>query len=341
MTADTRSPAEIESDIERERHRLSDTLDEVQNRFSVEYVARQFTDQFSEHGNEIGRSVSDSVKKNPIALAVTGIGLAWLIFGNGRAQPELGRNDAVKVSHNREADLHLSRGTSTAYAPTQEGQTSGTLRAAGRLPEWAKRAKTISGPQVSRTTDQNSGPGLADKASGGIGAVSDKVKAGRETAADQIQNLRQRLSEGTDNMSESARERIVTAREHAMNAYDQVSNATQRGRSQIGDLYDKQPLLVGALGLAIGAAIGAIAPRTRTEDDLMGEHSDHLFAEAERIYDEEKSKLRDVSKETMAEAKNQVDENIERLGDAAKTSLNQVKSSANEVLETAEAEAKR
>lgn len=142
-------------------------------------------------------------------------------------------------------------------------------------------------------------------------------------------------------MSDTARERIVTAREQAMNAYNQVSTATQRGRSQLGDLYNKQPLVIGALGLAIGAAIGAIAPRTRTEDDLMGEHSDHLFAEAERIYDEEKSKLRAVSEKTMSEAKHQLDENMERLGDAAKTSLDEVKSSANEVLETAKTEAER
>jgi len=341
MTADTRSPAEIEKDIEQERHRLSDTLDEVQNRFSVEHIARQFTDQFSEHGNEIGRSVSESVKKNPIALAVTGVGLAWLIFGNGRAQPELGRHDAVRVSHNSEAERHLSRGSSKAYSPAQDGYGSYPRHNEGRLPEWAKRAKTISRPQRSATMDRDTSGGLADKASDALHSVGDQVKAGRDAAADHIQNLRQRLSEGTDQMSDTARERIVTAREQAMNAYDQVSTATQRGRSQLGDLYNKQPLVIGALGLAIGAAIGAIAPRTRTEDDLMGEHSDHLFAEAERIYDEEKSKLRAVSEKTMSEAKHQVDENMERLGDAAKTSLDHVKSSANEVLETAKTEAER
>ena len=82
MTNDTRNPEEIERDIERERAGLTNTLDDLQDRFSVETIARQFTDQFREHGGDIGRSISDAVKRNPVALALTGVGLAWLMMGN-------------------------------------------------------------------------------------------------------------------------------------------------------------------------------------------------------------------------------------------------------------------
>ena len=69
MTSDTRSPEEIERDIERERAGLSNTLDDLQDRFSVETMARQVSDQFREHGGEIGRSVTEAVKRNPVAVA--------------------------------------------------------------------------------------------------------------------------------------------------------------------------------------------------------------------------------------------------------------------------------
>ena len=72
MTNDSRSPAEIEREIERERAGLAHTLDDLQNKFSVETMARQVTDQFREHGGDIGRSVTDAVKRNPVALALTG-----------------------------------------------------------------------------------------------------------------------------------------------------------------------------------------------------------------------------------------------------------------------------
>ena len=81
MTNEQRSPEEIEREIERERAGLTNTLDDLQDKFSVETIARQVSDQFREHGGDVGRSVSDAVKRNPIALAVTGAGLAWLMMG--------------------------------------------------------------------------------------------------------------------------------------------------------------------------------------------------------------------------------------------------------------------
>ena len=75
MTSNNRSPEEIEREIERERAGLTSTLDDLQDKFSVETIARQFSDQFREHGGDIGRSVTDAVKRNPIALALTGVGV--------------------------------------------------------------------------------------------------------------------------------------------------------------------------------------------------------------------------------------------------------------------------
>ena len=43
MTNDSRNPEEIEREIERERAGLADTLDDLQDRFSVEGIARQFS----------------------------------------------------------------------------------------------------------------------------------------------------------------------------------------------------------------------------------------------------------------------------------------------------------
>ena len=82
MKNDSRSPEEIEREIERERAGLTDALDGLQNKFAVESIARQVSDQFREHGGDIGRSVSEAVKRNPVALALTGVGLAWLMMGD-------------------------------------------------------------------------------------------------------------------------------------------------------------------------------------------------------------------------------------------------------------------
>src|SRR5690606_6923458 len=47
-----------------------------------------------------------------------------------------------------------------------------------------------------------------------------------------------------------------------------------RMREGFGRMLEEQPLLVGAIGIAIGAALGAILPRTESEDRLLGETRD-------------------------------------------------------------------
>jgi hypothetical protein len=49
-----------------------------------------------------------------------------------------------------------------------------------------------------------------------------------------------------------------------------------RAREGFFQLLQRQPLVLGALGLAAGAALGAALPATRREDELMGGTSDDL-----------------------------------------------------------------
>jgi hypothetical protein len=50
-------------------------------------------------------------------------------------------------------------------------------------------------------------------------------------------------------------------------------------------LFDRQPLALGAIGLAIGAAVAASLPTTRLEEDLLGETSDALRDRAQAAVD--------------------------------------------------------
>lgn len=62
-------------------------------------------------------------------------------------------------------------------------------------------------------------------------------------------------------------------------AQDATRTAQQMGhetRRTISDLMEQQPLLIGAAGIALGALIGAMLPRTRLEDEYLGEARDQL-----------------------------------------------------------------
>ena len=72
---------------------------------------------------------------------------------------------------------------------------------------------------------------------------------------------RQQNNRSTD--SPSARERAISAYDSAR---ERASEAGERARNSVGEA----PLLALGGGLALGALIGALLPKTRTEERLLG-----------------------------------------------------------------------
>ena len=72
--------------------------------------------------------------------------------------------------------------------------------------------------------------------------------------------------------------------------------AEQAGRAQnaFSQLIREQPLVAGAIGLAIGAIIGASLPRSRREDEVMGEASESVKATAKGAAREQFEHLEDA-----------------------------------------------
>ncbi|WP_456299931.1 hypothetical protein, partial [Falsiroseomonas oryzae] len=67
-----------------------------------------------------------------------------------------------------------------------------------------------------------------------------------------------------------------SATDTAYRAGDRAYRAgAEYGRSAAG-LVEQQPLLLGAVGLALGAALGALLPPSEAEDRLMGESRDRM-----------------------------------------------------------------
>jgi hypothetical protein len=81
-----------------------------------------------------------------------------------------------------------------------------------------------------------------------------------------------------------------------------------RVRQGFNSILEEQPLILGALGIALGAAVGASLPRTEQEDRLLGETSDALTAQV---------------KEKSAESFDQVKQTVTRVGEDAKQTMSE------------------
>lgn len=311
MTSDNRSSREIEREIEQERADLKGTLGDLQNSFSAGNVMDQVSAQFREHGGDLGRSVGNAVKSNPLALALTGVGLIWLISGDKSGAPaRIGRYDDDRF---REGSRHAALGHRTD-PPAGPRDTVPQ----GPMPEWAiededetpgLRDRVGSAAGSARDRASSAGRSVGDTARGARDSAGRRYEAARqgvhertEAGRQRLAAMRERLSRGTENMSEEGRQRVIAARERAIEARDRTGVAMRRGGDRAADFYDEHPLVVGALALAVGAAIAGAMPRSRVEDQYLGEHRDALFDEAERIYGEEKAKVQHVADAAAGEA---------------------------------------
>ena len=324
MPSDTRSPQDIERDVERHRSDLSDSLREIQSRFTPEAVVREVTQAFRSHGSEMGTAVTRSVQQNPVALAVTGIGLAWLIFGRS----------------------HDDRPAApAAYDPLQDGVDRPDPRALYGTPPVhpATTGRDPSYPAWLDAADRYDG-GTSDEESTRAKAARGMSQAGHDVAH-RASQMRDRLYHGTEHLGDAARQRIASARHAAVTARDRAAPVLRdnwrAGRDNASRFLEEQPLVAGALAIAVGAALASALPSTRTEDALMGEESDRLVHEAERIFEEEREKAKQVGKAALDEAGKIADEKRGDAADAARTLSDETRDAAARVRGAAEEEADR
>lgn len=300
MTTESENPEQIEREIEKDRDALRQTLDSLQDEFSLDGLSRRLSSTVREHGSEWVGSASDAARANPVALALTGVGLAWLIFGRGydpthTAQHYYARRDTHHDDddHRRtdyrehDHDTRPERATTrvTTYPPTPAART--------RPASWTGYGETRNLGSSNTSSSLHSGSHKDES------SMTDHMK-------DRARHLRERLSEGTEGFSDEARRRVEGARRKALDASDAASRRFNQSSRAVSEGYDTQPLLFGAASFLLGAGLAALLPRTAREDEMMGSYSDQLFHEAESIFEEEKARVQAAVSAGMDEAKSAV-----------------------------------
>ncbi|MGX2041434.1 DUF3618 domain-containing protein [Methylocaldum sp. MU1018] len=241
---ETRKSEQIESDIERTRSQMAETLDTIQKRFSPGQLLDQTLNYLDENADReqlvesvrrFGVNAKSVVKENPIPVTLLGIGLAWLAVSGRSGGTGFRAGRRMSSRHATSA----SRGMESLHSRHGEIERSG-MHAAGERLEHAKSA-------VSET----------------------------------VGHVRERMGETASHVRHSVEDTVSSVREKAGEATHRAQDRAARlGRTlqgQYRSLIEEQPLVLGALGIAVGAALGATMPRTRMEDEMMGEASDRLL----------------------------------------------------------------
>lgn len=284
MTVDTHSPAELQREIEADRQRIEEKLHAIQERMSPGELMDEFLDYARRSGGaEFLKNLGGAMKSNPIPVALTGIGLAWLLADPASRAPQASAPDngvdsyplaSVSGSLRRIGPVEASFGERYSHFEDQGGsrfraRTDAAGYRAGHFvdPSGAvyRGFADASGSPIEDIRDETGR--LFDEASGWGSATWREMKG----AASGI----------SETIAEAGRSAADSARGVRQNAQTQ---GAQLNAAILKNFRD-QPLVGGALAFAIGAAIGAALPATALEDVTAGAASDrvrdHLAATAD------------------------------------------------------------
>ena len=285
-TMTDRAPEDIESDLEDTRQQISRTIDAIQSRMTPGQMFQEFYDLARGGPTDYVRNLGLAAKNNPVPLALVAVGLTWLATSGGRTPSYL-------------RGSHVPRGSA---AEQEDGGGLG-VAARGVVQSAAEYAGAI-GRTVS---------GVANKIGEQAGSI---VERAGETAAGTSERVRQMADDARNlasEWSEGAHEAADTSRARMRDVSGRARQMREQMREKGGQLWHDQPLVVGAVGLAVGALLGALLPSTEQEDAVMGETRDKLVGRA-KVLGESALHEATATATDMADAASQAA--IERESDA-------------------------
>jgi len=308
------STQEMEQEVEESRAHLESTLEALRGKMSMGQVVDELGRQLrNSGGEEMARNFGRQLRNNPLPLALVGAGLAWLMLSDGRPPRHRVRSAYYGYDYDDEPVFYDE---DDVYYPDDGGvgtvYEDGTMVADPYTDE-PRRAYGAgetpfdeAGP--ARSGDAG-GPGLGDRvyasaregaeevragardaghrAAGAMRGAAHRAGAAGRHAAEGAHGLGDRVSRGAHSAYAGARSAYEGTREGLHEAGSRVrrtgakigrrsAEMAEWSERETAEAYGREPLLFGALGIAVGAAIGLMLPSSRLEDRRVGPYRDHL-----------------------------------------------------------------
>lgn len=121
--------------------------------------------------------------------------------------------------------------------------------------------------------------------------------------------------------SETIHDTLDEGAGHARDSLSRLRNpgkqAVMKTQSLLADIFERQPLALGAIGMAIGAAMAQAVPKSVFENEWIGEASDEAKADLNRRAKAVSESLNEAShamKEELQESSDQVADRLKQVG---------------------------
>ncbi len=250
---------QIKAQIEATRNQMGETIDAIQERLSFANIS----EQVSETVNNAIESAKDSAYDATIGKAVN------FMKNVGDGVTNAG---TLKVIKNNPLPLALIG----VGAGLLIYQSFGSSRSSARKGNGFDRMKYYDGDEstTSRSTFNSAAKSIGSATTKAYEGVADKANAAVETVGH---------AAGTayESVAGAVGGAYTGAGDLAHRAYDKAGEYGTIAHERYDQVLEENPLALGALAIAVGAAVGFAIPSTRYEGQLMGEARENLVARAQ------------------------------------------------------------
>jgi ElaB/YqjD/DUF883 family membrane-anchored ribosome-binding protein len=273
----------MQAEIEQTRAEMSDTIDAIQDRLSPQHIVAQAKETVREA--TVGR-IQDMVN----SATETATGLADQVQDSAQQAIESVRDNPLPAAligagvawlfMRSQRTRPMSRQTGTRQAGAYSQSSPSTRLGSARSDGWLDTVKE--------------NPLPAALAGVGLGwlAMNRRSLASRSLSS-------QRTWQPGMSTGRATQEAVGEAAEKVQETWQYYSG---RAETEFDRWMRENPLTVGVAAIALGAAVGLTAPRTETEDALMGDAREALMDRAQEVAQdtvEQAQKVVDVAQSTV------------------------------------------
>jgi len=342
---DTPTPEteEIRAQIEETRAGMSQTIDQITERLSPTNIKEQVKEQVIEQYEEVkdtvreatigraedmvryaGETVEDvrygtmaTIRANPIPAALVGLGLGWLWMNRKSGQHNRGAGGRARyyeVGVDRGRGSYGGRQSYEGYSDRRYDDRGG-YTARYSVPERGYEDRGYRGQGGSSGGTMGSIRGSASNvASQARDTAGSVVNQARDTAGNVVGQAQETVSNIASGAQERASQVVDTVQETASDVYERGAYYADRVEDRFQQQLSESPLVVGAISLALGAAVGLAVPTTRKEHQLMGEARDTLVERATEAASQAVDKVQNVASEVASQATDTAKEQAREQG---------------------------
>ena len=249
----------LEAEAERNRADLMQTVEALQQRVSPAAIKHDVKDYVREKKDSFLSGLQQSARDNPVQTVAIVAGAAYPLWTLVTRIPV----PLLLVG----AGLALTRSSS---APTTSAPT--TAGAQGAEPNTTRVGSAL---DAARGGLQNASGVVLDRARSAVGSASQTAESlsqytGRaaEVASDAASGLRERAYAGAESVRQAAND-MASAAGDVLTA-DRAKHAGAHANEFLDQTIARNPLIAGAVGLAVGAILATALPSTRRENELLG-----------------------------------------------------------------------